>query len=268
MATKRKRISKTSSYGKKGVSRKGSGRYGFKRRRTATQGTQDRRISQLYSMIETKESATLSAKNVNMPHNNIHVLQASTGGALNPFHIAQGTNDNMTNTGGNRIGDKISVKGLLVKGFFENSLNRAKVHFRVILLRGAKGETFDRSTIYKGNCDNKIIDQINTERFTVVAEKRFTIKNDTTTTYTLSATGVPNSGFGAGQPTKAWQMWIPGRKFGMFGTLQYENGSATQIKFYDYRLVVMCYDWYGTPQDVNNVGVCNELYTKLYFKDA
>ena len=68
--------------------------------------------------------------------------------------------------------------------------------------------------------------------------------------------------------TKVFKMWIPGRKFGTYGSVQYENASTTQVKFYDYRLVILAHDWYGTPQDVNNVGKINELYCKIYFKDA
>jgi hypothetical protein len=70
--------------------------------------------------------------------------------------------------------------------------------------------------------------------------------------------------------TRIIQMWIPGAKFGKGGTgnVQYENASPNQLKFYDYRLCCVAYDWYGTAQDTNNVGFVNDRYAKLYFKDA
>jgi hypothetical protein len=63
-------------------------------------------------------------------------------------------------------------------------------------------------------------------------------------------------------------MWIPGAKFGRGENLQYENASASQLKFYDYRICILCYDWFGTPQDANTVGKLNDLITTIYFKDA
>lgn len=266
MAFKRKR---PFSFKKRSLSKKGSGRYGFKRRRTTNLAVRALAgVSRLNSMIETKESCRTSGTNVSLPHNNIKLVLDSIGNPMNPLYLEQGTTDPMGANSGYRIGDKVSLKGLMIRGFFENAFGRAKVHFRVMLLRGAKGETFDRSTIYKGDAGNKIIDQVNTERFTIVAQKYFTIKNDTVATTASSTTGVPNAGYGLGQPTKTFKMWIPGRKFGRYGNLIYENGSASQVKFYDYRIVVMAYDWYGTPQDINDVGKINEMYTKMYFKDA
>ena len=71
--------------------------------------------------------------------------------------------------GGQRIGDQVTVKGLTVKAMFETSLGRATVFFRVMLLRGAKGETFGRDQIFKNASANKMIDMVNTERFSIVA---------------------------------------------------------------------------------------------------
>ena len=238
----------------------------------------NRKVNKLYSMIETKEGCRKSSSNVNLPHNNITVVQANSGGALNVFASSQAAGDPMEATM-NRVGDKISVKGIMVKGFLENAANRPRVHYRIMLLRGAKGETFDRSTIFKGDADNKIIDQVNTERFTIVAQKVFNIGVSNPYAFgVVSAAGEPKVNTGpdvtnvTAHPgaigTKVFKMWIPGRKFGTYGSVQYENASTTQVKFYDYRLVILAYDWYGTPQDVNNVGKINELYCKIYFKDA
>jgi hypothetical protein len=39
--------------------------------------------------------------------------------------------------------------------------------------------------------------------------------------------------------TRIFSMWIPVSKFGCGGTIQYENGSTTQFKFYYYRLAAL-----------------------------
>lgn len=170
---------------------------------------------------------------------------------------------------GNRVGDSINLRGISIRAFFENAPQRSQVYYRVMLVRGAKGETFSRATLFKNDSDNKMIDQFNVERFTCLAQKVFTIRtsNPAPITYTL-VNGVPSSGTPAGIGTRTFKMWIPGSKFGRDGLVNYENGSGTQVKFYDYRICILAYDWYGTPQDTNNVGVLNEMYTKVYFKDA
>jgi len=224
--------------------------------RRANQGVQ-----RLTRMIETKESAQTQTVATALPHNNVALM------SINPFITSFGTGDQMAGTG-NRIGDSISVRGLLIKGFLENSLSRSHVHYRIWLLRGAKGESFTRSTIFKGIVDNKIIDQMNTERFTVVASKRLTIDATNAIAASVNANGVPSISGAAGISGRPFSMWIPGKKFGRSGNLKYEDASTSQVKFYDYRLVILAYDWYGTPQDVNNVGLVNSLYTKVYYKDA
>jgi hypothetical protein len=228
------------------------------------------RVNTLYRTIETKEFTWRTSPNVALPHNNVTVVQQQSGGDLNIFRSANSTDDPM-GVGGSRIGDKITVKGIMIKGFFENALSRPKVYYRVMLLRGAKGETFSRANIFKSNTDNKMIDQVNTERFSIVAQKIFNVSASNNIASSVSLTGVPgslNATEHVGVATKTFKMWIPGYKFGRDGVVNYENGSTGQIKFYDYRLCIVVYDWYGTPQDVNNVGRINELYSKLYMKDA
>jgi hypothetical protein len=70
-----------------------------------------------------------------------------------------------------RIGDKIQIRGMLFKFFVEASLGRSRVYFRFMLVKMAKGDTLNRTTLFKNVVGNKMIDQINTERFTIVAQK-------------------------------------------------------------------------------------------------
>ena len=223
------------------------------------------RVNNLYRMIETKEitwklESTTSTK-YEFPHNNLLVW------TQNPFQVSQGAADTMSaGNAANRVGDQITVKGFGLTLYLENALGRPRVYYRIMIVRCAKGDTIDRSTFFKGNCDNKMIDQVNTERFTIVAQKMFTISASNTIGSTVSGTGISGSGAN-GIATKVVKMWIPGRKFGKGGNIQYENNSY-QVKFFDYKVVMLAYDWFGTPQDVNNVGLINCMYTKIYFKDA
>jgi len=222
-------------------------------------------------MIETKESSPKSGTNVPLYHNAVLILQRLGGGDLNPFLINQSVSD-PTAGEGSRIGDQVALKGLLFKGFFENAISRPKVFYRVMLIKFAKGDTPTRTTLFKNDADNKMIDQINTERFTVVAQKVFNVSASNATTSAVDATGQPVQNIAgdvrAGIGTKIIKMWVPGTKFGRKGVVTWESNSATQLKFFDYRFAIVAVDWYGTPQDVNIVGRINECFVKVYYKDA
>lgn len=228
-----------------------------------------RRVGNLERMIETKEGCR-RVTGVQLSHNNLTVLNDADGNVFNPFISAQAAGDPMAAGGMNRIGDKITVKGLKLKFFVQAALDRSKVYIKFYLVRMAKGDTLDRTTFFKNACANKMIDQVNTERFTIIASKRVSLKSSNTVAANFSSiNGVPTSGTPAGLPGSAiLSMWIPGRKFGRGGNVQYENNSTSQLKFFDYRLCAVVYDWNVTPQDFNNVGYINDGYCKLYFKDA
>lgn len=217
------------------------------------------KVNSLYRMIETKESLVSTANNVGITHNNISVI-------LNPITIAQGTGDPMAGTAA-RIGDRVNIRGLLVRGMLEAALNRTKVHFRILVIRSAKNDTITTATLFKGNSSNKLIDQINTDRYTILSSKEFNVSPANQAPASVNPDGSVSVGGPAGIATRTFSIWVPGRRFGRNGALQFEDGSSVQPKFYDYRVIVLAYDWYGTP-DVNVVGRINNMYSKLYFKDA
>jgi len=226
------------------------------------------KVAQLTRTIETKEGCR-RVTNFHCSHNNLTVLNDADGNVFNPFISAQNVGDPMAAGGMNRIGDKITVMSLRFKFMVEGSLARSKVYFRFMLIKMAKGDTLDRSTFFQNACGNKMIDMVNTERFTVLASKTITVSPPNSVAVGVTAlTGVTSGGTQGTTGSKILTMYVPGKKFGKGGTITYENASTNQIKFYDYRLAVVAYDWYGTPQDINNVGFINDGYVKIYFKDA
>lgn len=229
-----------------------------------------RKVNALYRMVETKEAQWKTNPNISLAHNNVTVLQASSGGYLNPFSSINGNINADTGQNGIRIGDQINVRGMSIRAFFENALSRSKVYYRLMVVKAAKGDVPTRATLFKNNADNKMIDITNNDRFTIVAQRIFNVQPPVGG-YAASGVGVdgvPSGTVYAGLCTKVIKMWIPGRKFGRRGRLQYEAENQRQLKFFDYYVCIVCYDWYGTPQDINSVGKINELYTKIYFKDA
>lgn len=155
-----------------------------------------------------------------------------------------------------------------ITGFFEGALNRSKVHFRVMLIRMAKGDTVSRSTLFQQRSTNKMIDTVDTDRYTIVWQKRFNVTPPNSVAQNANAAGETLDARIGITGNTIINAWIPGRRFAKRGVVQYENNNTSQVKFYDYRIAVLAYDWFGTPQDVNTVGRVNELYTTIYFKDA
>jgi len=242
-----------------------------KRSKKSKGGSAIKRVNQVLRMIETKEAQWKTSTNVAVPHNNTIVLTKGDGGPLNPFQTGTGTDDPMAQNTGQRIGDQVSIRGLKITGFFEGALGRSKVHFRLMLIKSAKGDTITRATLFQNKSDNKMLDMVNTERYTVIWQTKFNVTPPNATAASVSTippdgtTVNANIGITGNRIINAF---IPGRKFGRDGNIRYENGQIAQVKFYDYRLVVLAYDWFGTPQDVNTVGRINELYTCIYYKDA
>lgn len=240
-------------------------RSAYKKRKTMAA-----QVQALTRAIETKEGQHSSANNLALAHNNITlVVKGGTGAALNPFERTQGTGDPMEQNAFQVIGDQIAVKGMMVKGFFEGALQRSKVYFRIMLVKYARGDAPTRATLFKNDSDNKMLDIINNERYTVVWQKIFNVSPPNAPPAAATLTGVAEQNLLSGiTGNRIISAWIPGKKFGRNGLVQYENASTTNVKFFDYRFYVMAYDWYGTPQDVNNVGRINSMFSKVYFKDA
>lgn len=239
------------------------------RKVAALAGRLQAQIRSIGRSIETKEGQWSSANNIALPHNNITLVLKGDGGPLNPFQSSQGAGDPMDQNQFVRIGDQITVKGMMVKGFFEGALQRSKVYFRVMLVKYARGDAPTRDTLFKNDSNNKMLDVINTERYTVVWQKIFNVSPPNPPPNTVSVTGVAEPGVLAGVTgNRIIRAWIPGRKFGKGGVVQYESSTSTNPKFFDYRFYVLAYDWYGTPQDANNVGRINSMFSKIYFKDA
>jgi len=247
-----------------------AGRTLYKRRRASVNSIQ-RQVNALSRTIETKEGCR-RVTNFQCQHNNLTVLNDADGNVFNPFICAQNVGDPMSAGGMNRVGDSITVKRLYFKFFVEGSLKRSKVHFRFMLIRMAKGDTLDRSTFFQNACGNKMIDMYNKERFTIVAQKSFSVQPPNIPPVSLGVvTGEPTTAINITNGitgNRVFTMSVPGTKFGRDGKVTYENASTNQLKFYDYRLAVVAYDWYGTPQDTNNVGFINDGFVKIYFQDA
>jgi len=215
-------------------------------------------------MLETKISNTTAADGTEMFHNSIIVRRS------NLLSTSQGLLDTEVNNVSNRVGDKINVKGLSIKVMFELNERYSSAQFRIFVIKSAKGDVPTDITLFNGLSGNKMIDTLNTERFTILASKQFTIKQ-TSTGMQFNGVQEIGSGFTSGYPlisraTKIVKMWIPANKLVRKGLVVYEN-TTTQPKFHDYHLVYYSYSNYSTTTAFY-VGRVNDEVIQLYYKDA
>jgi len=221
--------------------------------------------------METKQSTSSVTDGTQIFHNNFIVLDPTA----NFLRTVNGTSDPMTGDG-NRIGDQITLKGISLKMMIELNERFSDVTYRLMLIRSAKGDTPTRASLFRGQTGNKMLDGINYERYSIVFQKIFKITApnfgtaggaETTDLGTVQL-GIYNSDQKLSRATRIIRVYIPGRKFGKGGTITYEDQSTSQVKFYDYTLILFAYSNFTTSQDVVYVGRVNDYVKTMYYTDA
>jgi len=231
---------------------------------------------QLAMNIETKQAVFTSPDGTEIAHNNFITLTSKL------LKTTQGVQDPQANNVLCRIGDKVNLRGVSIKMMVELNERYSDVTFRLLVVKCARGDTPTRSTLFSGISGNKMIDTLETERYSVIAQKWFKIKAPNMVPMgdgIVYQTQEVKTGAGVFQPaggysnstlsraTKIVKLWIPGMKFGNKGVLTYENGGE-DVKFFDYHVLLYAYSNYSTSQDLWNVGRCNDYVQVMYFKDA
>lgn len=219
--------------------------------------------------VETKTSQETSTDGQEIFHNDMVQV---TGNLL---ATVQGTDDSEVGRG-DRIGDRITLKGVSLKFFLELNERYSDVTFRILVIRSARLDYPSRASLFNGESGNKMMDTIKKERFSVVAQKWVKIKAPNQSVNPAGQTGAGSGVYyqdtanfqpTLSRATRIVKMWIPGFKFAKGGHLQYEDASIN-TKFFDYTVQVYAYSNYSTLQDVYYVGRVNEFLSKMYYKDA
>jgi len=262
-------------------SRRSTPKYNKRRRTLRKRKTVTRRdVKRLINKnIETKTSQLTVLDGTQIAHNNFITL---TNNLLN---TGIGPND-IEDTIGQRIGDKINLRGVSLKFMLELNERYSDVTFRILVVKCAHGDIPTRASLFNGESGNKMMDSLNREKYTIISQKFVKIRapnmgvtdstgnninvepvpGDPSGIYVASAAGDRGYNY-ISRATRMVRMWIPGRKFYRSGVVTYENGTASP-KFFDFHVVCYAYSNYSTDQDVWNVGRVNEFLSKMYYKDA
>lgn len=229
--------------------------------------------------IETKTTITNFSDGTQYAHMSINDLDAT------PWYTGQGIGNpdgasNNSTAAANRIGDEVLAKGVRYKLFLENNERFPLVHHRFMFVRCSRGQTINNSQVFMGRSDNKLIDDINRSKITVLYDRTFKIRAPNPAVYgenvvqdvtSLVGHGTYHSGdsvhaFSTMPGAQIVTIYVPYHKDNKYHKLKYVDDTSATPKFYDYHLLYMPYVVQNTSTTLN-VSKINDMQKVFYFKD-
>jgi len=227
---------------------------GVKKVAKRTSTTSQKSLVALIKKVSLKQCETKTchsiAENLQLYHNVPHIR-------FSLLRTSQGITDadTGTNSYSNRIGDEIVARGIAIKLWIANKLDRPNIMYRLVVCKYESSITPTSSLIFKGANPNKMMDNLNKEKITIVYQKIFSLQ-----------TGMSAAGDAAGNPFVGKEchtyrkIWIPLNN----KKVLYDDGGQVP-KFTDYLFTITPYDSYGTLTTDNVASYAFEY--NLYFKD-
>lgn len=226
----------------------------------------------LFKNAESKSTQSSVNDNTAIAHNSFVNVSPNT-----ILYTSQGVTDPENNNIQNRIGDKITLTKVECRGMFELDNRYSDVSYRIMVVKSAKGDTPTSANMFMGLSGNKMLDNFNYERFTIIYQKWGKIKASNTGTNGayLGGAGYIGSGIHDAssnqtqtRSTKIIRFSIPVKKFAKNGIIQYEANNSAQQKFFDYNIFVYAYSSYATSDALGwQVMWVNDFFTRLTYKD-
>lgn len=228
----------------------------------------------LYKQAETKNSQSEISDYQQISHNSFINIFPNNLLATTP-----GVNDPTSGNTQNRIGDKITLLKCSLRMMLELNERYSDVTYRIIVTKSARGDTPNINTLWKGLSGNKMLDEINYERYSVIYQKWGKMKAPGMTmgvggTSTATGSGVAYAADNAqgnyqSRATRILKIDIPGYKFAKDGIIQYEGpANSTLQKMFDYNVFVYAYSNYSTSSALGfYVLAVNDAFVRLHYKD-
>jgi len=201
----------------------------------------------MLKQCETRHKS-LAFENQNMYHNSVSI---PLNGLID---VSQGDGENQ------RTGDEVIGKYLKFKLWLSNKLDRPNVQYRIMVIRVPLELGSGAVNPFEGVSGNKLIDYINTERFTPVYQKFLRVQGN-------QAIG-PNNALGTGydwnfkelSTMHSFKVDLKNEKIKFQDT-----GNYPKYQKYTFRLLALAYDAFGTPTSDNIASFAGNV--RFYYKD-
>lgn len=231
----------------------------YKKRGTAKRAVSSLKTKRLVNLIKKVSLKTMETKDTHTIVENTQLYHNTPAYHVGLLKLRQGYTDTETGTQqlGKRIGDEIYARGLSLKMWFANKLDRPDILYKLIIFMYRADTAINAGDPYVSQgTSNYMIRDVNTERFKIVKVKNFRIS---TSAQRITTTDV----FNGAEGHRAVKMWIPINK-----KIKYDETSsnAETPKMMDYAISVVAYDSYGTL--ISDQVASFAINYKLYFKDA
>lgn len=222
--------------------------------RTPYRKSTTKKLVRLIKKVSLKQSETKNShmiqENNQLNHNGIYVMNSLL--ALN-----QGVSDTQAGSQWNacRIGDQVLARGLSIKLWIANKLDRPNVMYRIVVYKYQSRITPGSDTFLNQGATNIMLRDFNLEKYSIVKTKTFNVQ--------LGFSAFPSGSVGDQDGREAHKLvsfWIPLKN----KKIEYEEG-ATIPKWSDYGIAIMAYDSYGTLTTDNIASFA--INYKFYFKD-
>lgn len=198
---------------------------------------------------ETKNTHNI-LENLQLFHNSQYILQS------NLLSCNQGVGDTNAGTTYNscRLGDEVIARGISIKLWFANKLDRPNVMYKVMIVQ-FQSRTFPNDIFFSQGSTNIMLRDFNNEKYKLIYSKTFNCQVG----YSAAVTALAGDTDGR-EAHKFLKIWIPLKN----KRIVYDEAS-TMPRDKDYALVVCCYDSFGTTP-IDNIATF-AVNTKFYFKD-
>lgn len=215
--------------------------------------TRTKQLIKLINKVSLKKAETKNTLNIVEDNQLYHNTQTLRNNLL---FTSTGITDNQdaTSSYASRIGDSVVARGLSIKLWIANKLDRPNVMYRIIVYRYYGSAPTD--VFHTQGTANLMLRDFNTEKYKVLYSKRINLQIGTS-----FIPDVPTvSGVQRKEAHKYLKIWIPLKN----KTIQYQNGVGNPMKG-DIGFCVVPYDSFGTLT-TDNIASYAFNY-KFYFKD-
>lgn len=196
---------------------------------------------------ETKETHVI-AENIQLYHNVENIRYSF-------LYTQQGIGDGDTGTTNYvcRVGNEVVCRGISIKLWIANKLDRPNVMYRVIIFKYRADSTIGSAYKTQGS-GNMMIRDIDNEKITILKSKLVNVQ-------VSDSSGFYNGQWTGREAHKYMKFWIPLKD----KILRYKDDNSGSPKYFDIGFSIVPYDSYGTLTTDNIASYA--IAHKFYFKD-